>query len=136
MDNLLGFFNSTRGVKQGDPLSPTLFIIAAKVLSRGLNHLNEDRSFIGFGLPKWSLKINHLAYLDDTILFCSGDKVSIRKMMMALRNYKKCSGQMINLGKRFFYLHNNTPLIVVIRLRRITRIKHGSFPFTYLGCPE
>lgn len=42
---------------------------------------------------------------------------------------------MINLGKSFFYLRDNTPLIVAITLRRITGIKQGSFMFTYLGCP-
>ncbi|XP_060210569.1 secreted RxLR effector protein 78-like [Lycium barbarum] len=47
-----GFFHSTRGVKQGDPLSPTLFNIAAEVLSRALNSLHNNLWFTGFGLPK------------------------------------------------------------------------------------
>lgn len=47
-----GFFKSTIGVKQGDHLSPTLFILAAEALSRGLNALHLNPYFCGFGLPK------------------------------------------------------------------------------------
>lgn len=129
------FFHSTRGLKQGDPVSPTLFIIAAEVLARSLNLLNEDPNFIGYGLPKWSEKINHLSYADDTILFCSGHKGSIKKMMTVLRRYEKCSGQLINLNKSFLYLHEKVQLVDRNRLKKLTGIAIGSFPFTYLGCP-
>lgn len=72
-----GFFKSTRGVKQGDPLSPTLFILAAEAFSRALNDLHLNLYFCGFGMPKWSPKINHLAYADDTIIFSSADAKSL-----------------------------------------------------------
>ncbi|XP_060177952.1 uncharacterized protein LOC132607890 [Lycium barbarum] len=63
------FFHSTRGVKQGDELSPALFILSAEVLSRALNSLFEYNGFRGYGMPKWSAKLNYLAYADDTIIF-------------------------------------------------------------------
>lgn len=47
-----GFFHSTRGVKQGDPISSTLFIISTKVLTRALNSLFEDTQYMGYGMTK------------------------------------------------------------------------------------
>lgn len=65
----VGFFHSTRGVKQGDPLSPALFILSAKVLTRALNQLFKDNNYVGYEVLKWSSNLNHLAYADDTIIF-------------------------------------------------------------------
>lgn len=44
-----GFFHSTIGVKQGDPLSTPLFILTVEVLTRALSSLFEDSQFVGFG---------------------------------------------------------------------------------------
>lgn len=94
-----GFFKSSRGIKQGDPLSPTLFIIAAECMSRALNALHRDEKFRGFGMPKWSPYINHLAYAYDTIIFSSADNYSLRLVMDTLATYEKVSGQLINKEK-------------------------------------
>ena len=101
-----GFFQSSRGLKQGDPLSPTLFIIAVEVLTRGLNSLHDVRDYKGYDMPKWSPTINHLSYADDTILFWLGDRTSVIKMMNVLREYEKVLGQMVNKAKSSSYLHD------------------------------
>lgn len=85
-----GFFHSTRGVKHGNALSPALFIIAAEVLSRVLHSLFEEGSYQGFGLPRWSASLNHLAYADDTIIF----KNSLELIMNTLKEYERVSGQL------------------------------------------
>nr|XP_009765405.1 PREDICTED: uncharacterized protein LOC104216959 [Nicotiana sylvestris] len=102
-----GFFKSTRGVKQGDPISPTLFILAAEALSRGLNALHRNLHFNGFGLPKWSPKINHLSYADDIIIFSSYDATSLTLIMKVLADYEAASGQLINKSKSAIYLHHS-----------------------------
>ncbi|KAG5591558.1 hypothetical protein H5410_042072 [Solanum commersonii] len=50
-------------------------------------------------------------------------------------DYERISGQKVNKIKSHFYLHDNSPLCVAIRLRRLTGIRQGNFPFNYLGCP-
>ncbi|XP_047249959.1 uncharacterized protein LOC124885753 [Capsicum annuum] len=55
-------------VEQGDPLSPTLFIIEAEVLSRSLKRLIQKKEFKLFGMPRGSPKLNHLAFPDDMII--------------------------------------------------------------------
>lgn len=57
-----GFFQSTRGLMSGNPLSPTFFIIAAEVLATNLNKQHEDDGFRCYGIPKWSLEINWVFY--------------------------------------------------------------------------
>ncbi|XP_075109238.1 uncharacterized protein LOC142181027 [Nicotiana tabacum] len=76
-----GFFKSTKGVK----------------------------SFMGFGMPKWSDPLNHLAYADDTIIFASAHPPSLSKIMVVLGNYEKISGQMINKDKSSYYMYSKIP---------------------------
>lgn len=130
-----GFFKSTRGVKQRNPLSPTLFILATKELSRGLNALHWNHHFFGFGLPKWSPKINYLAYADDKIIFSSSDATSLQLIMEVLRANEVASGQLINKTKLAVCMHHSTDDEVVRKVQRITGIQRREFPFTYLGCP-
>lgn len=122
-------------VKFTHTISQKQIIITAEVLSRGLNKLYQDPDFRGYGMPKWSPEINHLSYADDTILFCSGHHGSMKKMMKVLKDYEMVSGQLINLTKSFLYLHEKVPIADCIRIRRVTGIGQGSFPFIYLGCP-
>ncbi|KAG5630180.1 hypothetical protein H5410_001897 [Solanum commersonii] len=56
-------------------------------------------------------------------------------MMVVLRDYERISGQTVNKSKGSFYLHDKTPLIMAISMRRLTGIRQGNFPFKYLGCP-
>ncbi|XP_060177793.1 secreted RxLR effector protein 78-like [Lycium barbarum] len=91
-----GLFKSSRGVNQGDPLSPALFILSAEVLTINLNTLHQIHQFKGYGLPKWSPKVNHLAYADDMIIFTSADVFSLQLVMEILKKYEKTSGQKIN----------------------------------------
>lgn len=69
------FFNSTRGVKQGDPLSPCLFIVGAEVLSTGLKNLIVvDKKTVGSSKPRHCPIISHLAFADDMLIFTNGSK--------------------------------------------------------------
>lgn len=86
------FFHSTRGLKQGDPLSPTLFIIGAEVLSRLLNSLHKNNHFYGFYMEKRGSHINHLSFADDIMIFTSGRNRSLELIMDVLSTYKGVSG--------------------------------------------
>ncbi|XP_070050533.1 uncharacterized protein [Nicotiana tomentosiformis] len=98
-----GFFKSTRGVKQGDPLSPSLFILSAEVLSRSLNKMFEDKAFIGFGIPKWSEPLNHLTYADDTIIFASTQPESLKKAVGDATGFARWEFSFTYLGCPIFY---------------------------------
>ncbi|XP_059288169.1 uncharacterized protein LOC132041474 [Lycium ferocissimum] len=130
-----GFFHSTRGVQKGDPLSPALIVLAAEVLSRSLNNLFEKEQYKSYGMPKWSAKLNHLAYADDTVIFASADKVSLEMIMSVLKEYEKVSGQLINREKSSFYMHQNTAASLFQEVENITGFSRGAFHFKYLRCP-
>ncbi|XP_049345810.1 uncharacterized mitochondrial protein AtMg01250-like [Solanum verrucosum] len=101
-----GFFPSQMGLKQGDPLSLFLFILAMKSLNNLIQTAKVKgwvRSFRVDNSALNGLEINHLQYADDTLIFCE----AVREQMLILRVififFEAVSGFHINWGKSFIY---------------------------------
>lgn len=112
-----GFFHSTRGLKQGDPLSPSLFVIAAEALSSSLNCLHEKEGYVGFSMSKKGPQVNHLCYADDIVIFSSCQKRSMNMIMKKLQQYEQASGQEISKEKSFFLTHTHTSQSIRDKIR-------------------
>ena len=71
-----GFFQSSRGLRQGDPLSPYLFVIGMEALSCLINRAVDGNYLSGIRVANGGgedLSISHLLYADDTLIFCEDD---------------------------------------------------------------
>lgn len=97
------FFPSFRGVKQGDPLFPFLFILVVNVLSQGLDNLAQDCIMDSYSLSRGCLPVSHLSYVDDIIIFTSYHSRNLRQLMDCLKDYEIAFGQRIFFKKFFFY---------------------------------
>jgi len=64
-----GLITPTRGLRQGDPLSPYLFILCAEVLSSLLQHSSKEGLISGVSLSRGGTRIHHLFFADDSLLF-------------------------------------------------------------------
>ena len=85
--SLEGFFGSFRGLRQGDPLSPLLFLLIMEVLSRILKKTKENNLIQGFhvgAVNSVGVRISHLLFADDTILFCDASKEQLLSIRLVL----------------------------------------------------
>ena len=97
-----GFFSSSKGLHQGDPLSPYLFVMGMEVLSVLITRAVEG-SFI-FGCSIWrgrgqAVNISHLLFADDTVVFCEAKKEYLTHLSWILFWFEAASGLKINLDK-------------------------------------
>ncbi len=80
-----GFFDSSRGLRQDDPLSSLLFLVIMEVLSRMLRRTEEGGFIRGFHVGRTDgLCISHLLYADDTIIFCDAEPEQLLYIHMFL----------------------------------------------------
>ncbi|XP_057779860.1 uncharacterized protein LOC130998459 [Salvia miltiorrhiza] len=128
-----GFFGCSRGVRQGDPLSPVLFGLAEEVLSRLLSDA-ADRGFIArMRMSRSLLFPSHLLYADDVLLFCKATWRSCRMIESILQIYASVSGQFCNKAKSKVYFGKGVSVQTRRRLQRDLGFSTGSLPFVYLG---
>lgn len=99
-----GNFVPSRGVKQGDPLSPYLFIIGAKVLSRMLILAENIGAFQGVGVAKDAPSISHLFFVYDIFIFCGVNSSVVREIKDILDEYCEASGKLVNFNQCAIYL--------------------------------
>ncbi|KAJ9687798.1 hypothetical protein PVL29_013843 [Vitis rotundifolia] len=97
-----GFFPSTKGLRQGDPLSPYLFVMGMEVLDVLIRRAVEGGFLSGCNIRGGSelpLNISHLFFADDTIIFCEARKDHLTHLSWILFWFEAASGLRINLAK-------------------------------------
>ena len=127
-----GFFSSSRGLRQGDPLSPLLFLLVMEVLSRMLRKTVEGGFITGFNIGS-DVSISHLLFADDSILFCDTNPQHMMYIRLVLTFFEAVTSLRVNMSKS-----EMVPVGVVPNLRVLADImgcRIGSLPMSYLGMP-
>ncbi|VFQ85715.1 unnamed protein product [Cuscuta campestris] len=127
-----GFFKIKRGVKQGDPLSPLLFIIGSEGFARSLNHAINSGYISPYKVGKTRV-VSHLAFADDLIIFLKGDLRNILRFRHLLDSYLKASGQEVNKKKSRIFCKKGSRGLYTSKLDDTLGFKVGNPPFKYLG---
>lgn len=127
-----GFFKSTKGLRQGDPLSPYMFVLAMEVFSK-LLHSRFETGYIHYHPKTSDLSISHLMFADDVMVFFDGGSSSLHGISEALDDFASWSGLHVNRDKTHLYLAG----LDQCESNTIARYGFplGSLPIRYLGLP-
>jgi hypothetical protein len=92
-----------RGLRQGDPISPYLFILCAKGLSSLISRAEATGDLTGIAICRGTPRVTHLLFADDCFLFFKACDRQAQTMKNILSLYEAASGQSISLPKSEIY---------------------------------
>lgn len=123
------------GLRQGDPLSPYLFILCMEVLSHQIRDLEISKELKGIKISKRASSIWHMFFADDVIFFIQATNGGCQALRSALAEFCDLSGEVINLSKSSIIFSPNTSEERKHELKGILAIQHREEFGTYLGAP-
>ncbi|XP_026417116.1 uncharacterized protein LOC113312588 [Papaver somniferum] len=126
-----GFFSVTRGLRQGDPLSPILLVLMEDFLSRNLTHLVNKKAINPMVVTK-GIYPTHLFFADDVFIFCNGSKISLNNLFQLLDKYQATSGKVINKIKIKCFVDGVTEARKS-QIATMVNMELSKFPDRYLG---
>lgn len=127
-----GIFNLERGLRQGDPLSPFLFLVAAEGLNLLIHKAIIEGLLKAVAVGREKVEVSHLQYADDTIFTVKGTMENARAIKFLLKWFEVISGLKVNFNKSCVY-GLNLEEEELEEMADILECKVGQLPIPYLG---
>ena len=102
----MGHIKPSRGICQGDPLSPYMFLLCAIGLQGLLHKAESDGAIRGVSICCNGPHVSHIFFVDDSVLFC---RTKQAECQVILASYERGSGKKINKDKTNLFFSTNTP---------------------------
>ncbi|XP_039009143.1 uncharacterized protein LOC120137444 [Hibiscus syriacus] len=131
--SLIGYFKGARGIRQGDPLSPILFVLSMNILSSMLN-MASTRGLFNYHPKCKKVGITHLSFADDLLIFCKGNVELVIGVITVLESFYEMSGLNLNAAKCMFFTAGIS-LSHIEHIKQATGFTYGHLPVRYLGVP-
>ncbi|XP_028073921.1 uncharacterized protein LOC114276326 [Camellia sinensis] len=131
--SLQGYFKGARGSRQGDPMSPYLFVLAMEILARILAEKSRSPLF-KFHWRCEKTKIVNLCVADDLMIFSKGDPGTVTHIMQGLEQFRNLSSLTPNPSKSNIFFSGCSRELREDILQ-IANFAEGSLPVKYLGVP-
>ncbi|KAL2924062.1 hypothetical protein RDABS01_015553, partial [Bienertia sinuspersici] len=128
-------FHPTRGIRQGDPLSPYIFILCMEALTRLINDECDAGNWVPISIGRGKVKLSHLLFADDLVLFGDTSDSTLDAVIKVLNIFHSQAGQKVNNSKSKLYFSKNTPLSVKDDFTQALEVDESSDLGTYLGYP-
>ncbi|KAL2246363.1 UNVERIFIED_CONTAM: hypothetical protein Sindi_2904500 [Sesamum indicum] len=129
-----GFFDGARGLRQGDPLSPFLFVLVMEVLHIGYLQLIEQDMQFTYHWKCELARVFQLGFADDLLLFCRADLDSVRVLKVGLDLFAEWSGLWLNTQKSHIIISRSAQERKD-QLLLLLGFQEGHLPMRYLGLP-
>ncbi|XP_055959787.1 uncharacterized protein LOC130014852 [Mercurialis annua] len=126
----------SRGLRQGDPLSPYLFILCAEGLSLMLAQAEREGKIHGAIICRGAPPISHLFFADDCFLFFRATPSEMKVVKDVLDDYENWSGQKVNFNKSNIIFSPNVPSDYREEIRLVMGIVEVGDSGKYLGLPS
>lgn len=124
------------GLRQGDPLSPNLFLICVEGLSNAPDKSGDKGSIHRCQISQSAPIISHPLFADDNFLFFRGTKEEAQAVKNILMAYKRSLGQSINYQKFRIYFSANIRRDKQIELSCILGVRNDISNTSYLRLPS
>lgn len=126
-------FMPSCGLRQGDPLSPYLFILIMEAFSRMIMQAENQGLIKDMKISRSSLSISHLFFAGDSLLFFKADPQNCATIRSLIEKFSSSSGEVINFAKSVIMFSPNTPSRIRRFLRSIIGTPSSESIGKYLG---
>ena len=125
----------TKGLHQGDPISPYLFLLCVKGLSAMFRREVRLERIKGVSVCRGAPQISHLFFTDDSIIFCKATLEEANQVSQVLKDYEKESGQKLNKEKTSLFFRKNTRSEMMEGVKKLFGAQIIRQHEKYLGLP-
>ena len=129
-------FKPTRGLRQGGPLSPYLFLLCTEGLNALLLHAEENGNISGVKVCRDAPPVTNLLFADDSLILMKANQHNAAALKSTLELYCAASGQLVSVEKSSIFFSSNTKVGIKEQLCTPLDIMTEALNDKYLGLPS